>query len=260
MLKTFLNISPTVQSFIAGTLTFFITALGSALVFFIKNDKNNIMDGLLACAAGIMLSATFFSLLNPAIEYSSILSKYGWIFVLFGFIFGNVFLLFSSNMLNKYFTYNNVSLKRCIMLFVSITLHNIPEGLVIGVAFGSCFYNQSTIISAIILTVGIALQNFPEGASISLPLKRDGLSTKKSFVFGALSGLVEPICAVIGALLVLKIKVLLPFILSFAAGAMFFVIIIELIPESQKNKKAGLMALLNMIGFSIMMFLELLLE
>jgi ZIP family zinc transporter len=143
------------------------------------------------------------------------------------------------------------------MLFFSITLHNIPEGLVLGVAFASVYYNSTTLISAILLTVGIAIQNFPEGAAISLPLAREGLSPRKAFVFGVLSGIVEPIFSVIGALIVLKIKFILPLIMLFTSGAMIYVIIIELIPESQKNKKEGLMALLNMIGFAIMMFLDL---
>jgi len=135
-------------------------------------------------------------------------------------------------------------------------LHNIPEGLVLGVAFGSVSYKSMSLMSAILLTIGIAIQNFPEGSAISLPLARDGISTKKAFMFGVLSGIVEPIAAVIGAILVLKIKSLLPFIMSFTAGAMIYVIILELIPESLQNKKEGLMTLLNMIGFSIMMFLD----
>lgn len=147
------------------------------------------------------------------------------------------------------------------MLFTSITLHNIPEGLVVGVAFGAIAYgiDNATVFAAISLTIGIAIQNFPEGSAISLPLRREGLSRFKSFMFAMLSGIVEPIAAVIGALLVMKIQIILPFILSFAAGAMIFVISMELIPESQSNNKKDLMAFLTLLGFSIMMVLEIVL-
>ena len=143
-------------------------------------------------------------------------------------------------------------------MFFSITLHNIPEGLVVGVAFGSLAYSLegSTLASALTLALGIGLQNFPEGSAVSLPLRREGLSRKKAFFFGQLSGVVEPIAAIIGAILVLKIQVLLPFLLAFAAGAMIYVVVEELIPESQSNKKKDLMALFTLIGFSIMMILD----
>ena len=144
------------------------------------------------------------------------------------------------------------------MLIISITLHNIPEGLAVGVAFGSVIYglNGATISSAALLALGIGLQNFPEGTAVSVPLRREGMSRKKAFFFGQLSGIVEPISGVIGALLVLKVRYLLPYLLAFAAGAMIYVVIEELIPESQTNKKKDLMALFTLIGFSIMMILD----
>jgi len=144
------------------------------------------------------------------------------------------------------------------MLISSITLHNIPEGLAVGVAFGSIAYNLdgATLASACLLAIGIGLQNFPEGTAVSVPLRREGFSRKKSFLYGQLSGLVEPISGVIGALLVIKIRFLLPFLLAFAAGAMIYVVVEELIPESQSNKKKDLMALFTLIGFSIMMILD----
>ena len=150
------------------------------------------------------------------------------------------------------------SLKRCIMIILSITLHNIPEGMAVGVAFGSVIYNipGASILSAWIIALGIGIQNFPEGSAISLPLRREGLSRKKAFFFGQLSGLVEPIAGVIGALLVLKIRLLLPFLLAFAAGAMIYVVVQELIPESQTNKKKEVMAMFTLVGFSIMMILD----
>ena len=148
-------------------------------------------------------------------------------------------------------------IKRCILLFSSITLHNIPEGLAIGVAFGSLA--NSNLYGAIALTLGIAIQNFPEGAAISFPLRRDGFSRLNAFLFGAFSGIVEPFSAVVGAILVVKIRMILPFILSFAAGAMIFVTVFDLIPESQNNSLNDIMTMIFMIGFSIMMILEIIL-
>ena len=144
------------------------------------------------------------------------------------------------------------------MLFSSISLHNIPEGLSVGVAFGSLFYNmtEATLLSAIVFAIGIGLQNFPEGSAVSLPLRREGLSRGKAFMFGSLSGIVEPISAVIGALLVVRVRNILPFCLCFAAGAMIYVVVEELIPESQSNKCKDLMAFFTLIGFSIMMILD----
>ena len=245
--------------------TFIVTALGSSVVFFFKSVNKNIMDSMLAISAGIMLAASFFSLLNPAVEIAEELSLTTWLIILIGTLTGGLLLYFGDKILD-YFSRKNInkggfSLKRCAMLFTSITLHNIPEGLVVGVAFGAIAFgiSEATIFSAISLTIGIAIQNFPEGSAISIPLRREGLSRFKSFIFAMLSGIVEPIFAVIGALLVLKIQILLPFILSFAAGAMIFVITMELIPESQTNKKKDLMALLSLVGFSIMMVLEMVL-
>ena len=142
------------------------------------------------------------------------------------------------------------------MLTSSITLHNIPEGLVVGVAFGSLIYSQGTITSALLLALGIGLQNFPEGTAISVPLMRDGMSKFKAFLFGCLSGIVEPISGIIGALLVLKIKILLPFLLAFAAGAMIYVVVEEIVPESQTNERKDVMAMFTIIGFTIMMILD----
>ena len=144
------------------------------------------------------------------------------------------------------------------MLIFSITLHNIPEGMAVGVAFGSLAYNLegATLISSCLLALGIGLQNFPEGTAVSVPLRREGFSRKKAFIYGSLSGIVEPISGVIGALLVLKIRLLLPFLLAFAAGAMIYVVVEEIIPESQTNEKKDLMALFTLIGFSLMMVLD----
>jgi len=261
MFNYFLSLTPVMQAFIAGMFTFLVTTLGSAVVFFFKSVNKNIMNVMLSLSAGIMLSASFFSLLNPAIEIASELKLIVWLVVFIGIMVGGLLLLVGDKVL-EYFSKNrendSLNLRRCAMLFTSITLHNIPEGLVVGVAFGAIAYGieNASVFSAISLTIGIAIQNFPEGSAISIPLRREGLSRFKSFMFAMLSGLVEPISAIIGAILVMKIQILLPFILSFAAGAMIFVIVMELVPESQSGQKKDLMALLTLLGFSIMMILE----
>ena len=255
------NLNPIFQAFLAGIFTWFITALGSSIVFGFKTINKTIMDGLLGFSAGVMISASFWSLLSPAIEFAESLNMISWLVVCVGFFTGGLLLFlgdkFYSKLVNKH-NYN-CSLKRSLMLVFSIILHNIPEGLVIGFSFGAASLNLNgiTVLSAMTLALGIGLQNFPEGSAISLPLRREGFSRKKAFFFGQISGLVEPISAVIGALLDLKIQYLLPFLLSFAAGAMIYVVIEELIPESQSNEKKDIMALFSLIGFLIMMILDL---
>ena len=263
MYNFFISLNPINQALIGGIFTFLITTLGASIVFFFKSINRNIMDSMISISAGIMLSASFFSLLEPAISISDEMGQISWLIALVGLLFGGIVLSFCNRAFDHVYSNSTdkFSFKRCLLLMTSITLHNIPEGLVIGVGFGAITSSSANIgiISAITLTVGIAIQNFPEGAAISLPMRREGISRLLSFMFGALSGIVEPIFAVIGAILVLKVKVLLPFVLSFAAGAMIFVVILELIPESQANNKKDLMALLAMIGFGIMMILEILL-
>ena len=257
MINFLANINPIILSFIAGMITFSITALGASIVFFFKKIDKSLMDIMLSISAGIMISASFFSLLEPAIEMTN-----NWVIIFSGFIIGGITLFIGDKLLtllDKKGRKSISNLKRSIMLFSSITLHNIPEGLVIGVAYGSCLYNPDNLLSALILTIGIGIQNFPEGCAISLPMRRDGISRFKSFIVGALSAIVEPIFAVLGALLIVKIKVILPFVLSFTAGAMIFVSISELLPEVLLGKRKDLMVLFSMIGFSIMMILELVL-
>lgn len=261
MINFFIELNPIYQALIAGVFTFFITCLGSSIVFFFKSVNKNVMDIMLSLSAGIMMAASFFSLLEPAISISNDLNLCTWLVIFSGFILGGLLLYVGDKVLNilENKGRNSISsLKGAIMLFSSITLHNIPEGLVLGVSYGAISYNSS-LVSALTLTIAIAIQNFPEGCAISLPLRRENISRFKSFLFGSISALVEPIFAVIGALLVMKIQVFLPFILSFTAGAMIFVVTMELIPESQMNKRKDLMALALMIGFSIMMILELIL-
>lgn len=263
MFSFFLDLSPVIQALIATIFTWAVTMLGASIVFFFREVKKSIMDALLGFSAGVMIAASFWSLLSPAIDLSDSMNMISWLVVFLGFFSGGL-LLFLGDKLYDFIQRKNDKIKisekvkRSFMLVFSITLHNFPEGLVIGVAFGSLAYSieGSTLASALTLALGIGLQNFPEGSAVSLPLRRDGFSRKKAFFFGQLSGVVEPIAAVIGAILVLKIQSLLPFLLSFAAGAMIYVVVEELIPESQSNKKKDLMALFTLIGFSIMMILD----
>lgn len=267
MINNLKDLSPILLALFATIFTYSVTLLGASLVFFFKNVKKNIMDAMLAIAAGVMIAASFFSLLNPATEMAINLKMIPWLITFIGFISGGLLLFIGDKLFNHFDKKINKnkkeekerkSFKRCLMLIFSITLHNIPEGLAVGVAFGSTAYSLegATLTSAMLIALGIGIQNFPEGTAVSVPLRREGMSRKKAFFYGQLSGLVEPISGVLGALLVLKIRILLPFLLSFAAGAMIYVVVEELIPESQTNKKKDLMSLFTIIGFTIMMILD----
>jgi len=249
-----MNYNNVLLSLGAGTFTFLLTILGSSIVFFFKNVKQSILDNLLGLSAGIMLAASYFSLISPALSQASLLGMVNYVVVSLGILGGGLFLMFT----DKLFIKKNQTDKRLFMLVSSITLHNIPEGLSIGVAFGALTYGLtgSTMAGAISLTLGIGIQNFPEGSAVSLPLRREGYSRWKSFLVGALSGLVEPISAVIGALLVMKVQYILPFLLSFAAGAMLYVTILELIPVSLSNKNKSFIAFITLLGFIIMMIFD----
>ncbi len=254
MFNWFINLGSIYQALIATLFTFLLTVLGSSIIFFFKNVSKNVMDAMLGIAAGVMIAASFFSLLEPAINACEILNISSWGVTFIGFFTGGILLYTCDKIFDKYLNKKN---KRILMLISSITIHNIPEGMAVGIAFGSVFYNinNASLISAIMLAFGIGIQNFPEGSAVSIPLMRDGLSKIKSFLFGSMSAIVEPIFGVIGAILVLKMRFFLPFFLSFAAGAMIYVVVSELIPESKSNKKKDLMALITIIGFSIMMIL-----
>jgi ZIP family zinc transporter len=260
MIDFFINLNPIIQALIATLFTWFITLLGALLVFFFKNVNKNIMDGMLGFSAGIMIAASFFSLLSPAVIMAEKLNLIVWLITTLGFLFGGLLLFIGDKIFEHIYDKKNKegSLKRVIMLVLSITLHNIPEGLAVGVAFGSIFYglDGATLGSACILALGIGLQNFPEGTAVSVPLIREGFTPKKAFFWGQLSGIVEPISGLIGALLVLKVRLILPFLLSFAAGAMIYVVIEELIPEANEGKHSNLAAIGVTIGFVLMMVLD----
>jgi zinc transporter, ZIP family len=255
-----MNLNYPIQALIASLFTWGITSLGAAVVFLFKKVNKNTMDAMLGLSAGVMLAATFWSLLSPALEMAENLKLISWLIVSLGVLSGGLLLFCGDKIFDRITKKktNSHSIKRSLMLIFSITLHNIPEGMAIGVAFGSVFYNLegATLAAAVMLAIGIGIQNFPEGSAVSLPLRREGMSPKKAFFFGMLSGIVEPISAVVGAVLVIKVQVLLPILLSFAGGAMIYVVVQELIPESQTNKKKDLMALFTILGFLLMMIFD----
>ena len=255
MFNWFINLNYVEKALIATIFTYLVTLLGASIVFFFKSIKKSVMDGMLGFAAGVMTSASYFSLIAPAIETSTILGLNSWLITTIGFLSGGIILFIADKIFDHLLSKKN---KRILKLISSITIHNIPEGLAVGIAFGSIAYNieGATLLSALMLALGIGLQNFPEGSAVSIPLLREGMTRKKAFFYGQLSAIVEPIFGVIGAILVLKIRLLLPFFLSFAAGAMIYVVVSELIPESQTNEKKDLMALFTIIGFAVMMVLD----
>ncbi len=260
MIDFYINASVYVQVLIATLMTWAITTLGASLVFFFKKVNSTVLDAMMGLSAGVMIAASFFSLLSPAVEEAKNLQMNAALVLSIGFLVGSVILILSDNfftrILDKRDNINAKGLKRSIMLMLSITLHNIPEGLAIGVAFGSIASNSTTLMGAFMLAVGIGIQNFPEGSAISLPLRRENFSRMKSFIYGTLSGIVEPIAGIIGCILVIYVKNILPFFLAFAAGAMIYVAVSELIPESQNNKCKNLMSLFTLFGFTIMMLLD----
>lgn len=248
---------------LATLFTWGITALGASLVFFFRPIHKNAMDAMLGFAAGVMVAASFWSLLSPAAALSRELGKAPWIPLLLGFFGGGLLLFLGDKGFDRLLQNREVShsqgQKRSLLLMLSVTLHNIPEGMAVGVAFGSLPYDLAgaTPAAACLLALGIGLQNFPEGTAVSVPLLRDGCSKKHAFFMGQLSGMAEPVSGVIGALLALHVRLLLPYLLSFAAGAMIYVAVAELIPESQQSAKKSVMALFTIVGFSVMMVLDL---
>jgi len=262
MIDILLDMNPVVLSLIATLFTWGVTALGAAFVFFFKKVNRNVMDAMLGFAAGVMIAASFWSLLEPGISLADELGKNAWVTASLGFLSGGIVLYIGDKVCNrlmkKFKNSNKDGMKRSFLLISSITLHNIPEGLAVGVAFGSLCYGmtEAMLLSAMVFALGIGLQNFPEGSAVSLPLRREGYSRSKSFMYGQLSGIVDPISGVIGAILVSKVQNVLPFLLCFAAGAMIYVVVEELIPESQSNKCKDLMAFFTLIGFTVMMVLD----
>ena len=260
------DLNPVLQALMAGGFTWLITAFGAAAVFTTKKYSQKILDSMLGFAGGVMIAASFWSLLSPAIEMSQGNTIGPWFPASIGFFMGAVFLRLIDKVLpHLHIGYPRdeaegikTSWQRSTLLVLAITLHNIPEGLAIGVAFGAVAagFPSATLPSAIALTIGIGIQNFPEGFAVSVPLRREGMSRMKSFWYGQLSAVVEPIAAVIGAATVIIAKPILPFALAFAAGAMIFVVVEEVIPESQRNGNTDLATGGAILGFLVMMVLD----
>lgn len=260
--------NPIFAAFLGTMFTYAVTALGASLVFPFKNVSRKVFNGMLGFSAGVMIAASFWSLLAPGISLAEELGMISWVPAVIGFLSGGLFLL----LVDRYLPHMHIMTKheeglqsswhRSILLVLAITLHNIPEGLAVGVAFGYAAsgiagVNTSVAVGgAVALAIGIGLQNFPEGAAVSIPLRREGMSRRKAFAIGQFSGMVEPIAGVLGAVLALSLRNALPYALSFAAGAMIYVVIEELIPESQMMETTKIATIGAMIGFAVMMTLD----
>ena len=254
------SLSLPLQALLATVFTWLVTALGAALVIFTRRVRPTLMDAMLGFGAGVMLASAFWSLLDPCIEMAQGLGQLPWLVACAGFMSGGCILMVGDLLLSRLLPATAVtdSRRRCWMLVTSITLHNIPEGLAIGVAFGALTFGVTEVglMGAWMLALGIGLQNFPEGAAVSLPLRREGASRSRAFFLGQLSALVEPLAALVGVFLALRVRQVLPFMLSFAAGAMISVVVAELVPESQRNLRKNLMTLATLAGFAFMMILD----
>ena len=265
-MEQFLALSPIYQALIATLFTWAITALGAGTVFITRSVSNRSLNATLGFAAGVMIAAAYWSLLAPSVELSRAGTLPVWLPPLIGFLLGGAVLWAIDRLLpHLHLGFPSADIeglptswKRSTLLMLAVTLHNIPEGLAVGVAFGAAASQMHlvSVASAIALAVGIGIQNFPEGMAIALPLRREGMSMGNSFLFGQLSGMVEPIAGVVGAAAVIAITPILPYALSFAAGAMFYVVVEELIPECQREGNTNLPTVAAMLGFALMMVLE----
>ncbi|MGV2874795.1 ZIP family metal transporter [Macrococcus capreoli] len=266
MFEWFSQLSPVLQAGLAGLFTWAMTALGASVVFLFKSVNTKILNTMQGFAAGVMIAASFWSLLAPAIEFSEKAGNTAWIPAAIGFLAGGMFI----RMLDVIIPHIHptaqpshvhegpkTNLKKSTLLFLAITMHNIPEGLALGVGFGGVVSgNSQMLMAALGLAIGIGIQNIPEGSALSLPIHGDGKSKWRAFHYGHGSAIVEPIFAMVGAAAVLLITPILPYALAFAAGAMIFVVVEELIPESQSSDNTDLATLGLMIGFTIMMILD----
>jgi zinc transporter, ZIP family len=262
----FNNLSPTSQALVATCFTWFMTAVGAGMVFFFKTLNRQVLDAMLGFAAGVMIAASFWSLLAPAIEMAEASGVPAWLPATVGFLLGGAALWGTDKLLphlhpglsDDKAEGVHTSWRRSILLVLAITMHNIPEGLAVGVAFGSLAAGvpAASLAGAVALALGIGIQNLPEGAAVSIPLRREGLSRLKSFWYGQLSGMVEPIAGVLGALAVVLMEPILPYALAFAAGAMIYVVVEELIPEAQLQSISDVATIGAMLGFAAMMTLD----
>lgn len=269
MYTWFASQTPIIQSLLAGLFTWGVTALGAAVVFVTRSVNRRLLDAMMGFAAGVMIAASFWSLLAPSIEMAEAQGVMPWIPAVVGFLTGGVFLRIADAVIPHLHPGAQMgeaegittSWRRATLLVLAITLHNIPEGLAVGVTFGAAAIQLdvatgATLAAAVALAVGIGLQNFPEGIAVAMPLRGEGISSGKSFWYGQLSGVVEPVSAVVGAAAVLAIRPILPYALAFAAGAMIYVVVEELIPESQRHGNTDLATMGAMGGFAVMMLLD----
>ena len=267
IIRFFSEIDAVYAALLATTFTWLVTAMGASLVFFFKSMHRGVLDGMLGFTGGVMVAASFWSLLNPSIELSEkMYPGYMWMPAAVGFLGGALFLFF----LDKSLPHLHINFKesekegvktqlhKTTLLVLAITLHNIPEGLAVGVLFGASAHGieGATVAGAVALALGIGIQNFPEGFAVAMPLRRAGASRFKSFWYGQLSALVEPLAGVVGALAVIYMEPILPFALAFAAGAMIFVVVEEVIPETQRDKYTDIAVLGFIGGFLVMMILD----
>jgi len=271
--------NPIIQALYAGLFTWILTACGAGLVFFFKSSNRKLLDASLGFTGGVMIAASFWSLLSPAIEYVELQNELGlsstpgWLPPAIGFFAGALFLYFIDKLIPHLHLFAKVDeaegpktdLQKTVLLVLAIAIHNIPEGLAVGVAFGAVASPDLlgldgssifTIGSAVALGMGIGIQNFPEGFAVSMPLRRMGVSKLKSWQWGQLSAIVEPIFAVIGAAIVMTVLPILPYALAFAAGAMIFIVVEEVIPESQRGGNTDLATMGLIAGFIVMMCLD----
>lgn len=270
MSTSFADLNPILQAFLATSFTWFLTALGAASVFLTTNLNQKLLDAMLGFAAGVMIAASFWSLLVPALDLAEVQETItgvpSWAHVAVGFSLGGLFIMIIDKILPHLHLELPVGdsegpktgLPRSTLLILAITLHNIPEGLAVGVAFGAVSLGLpgAGMGAAISLAIGIALQNLPEGMAVAMPLRREGYSAPMSFWYGQLSAAVEPAAGVIGATFVYLAQPFLPYALSFAAGAMIFVVVEEVIPESHRRGNTDLATLCLLFGFVIMMILD----
>lgn len=269
MIEAFRALDPLVQATLAGCLTWAITALGAATVFARREFPTAVLDAMLGFAAGVMIAASFWSLLAPSIEMAEAQGMPAWLPASAGFLLGAAFLRAADASLPHLHPHLPMSRaegpktawERTTLLVLAITLHNIPEGLAVGVAFGAAAIGEdaatgATFSGAVALAIGIGLQNFPEGIAVAMPLRRENVSARRSFWYGQLSALVEPLAALFGAAAVLTVQPMLPYALAFAAGAMIYVVVEELIPEAQQRGRTDLATSSLVIGFIVMMILD----
>lgn len=266
IIKYFEGLNPILQALLATLFTWGMTALGASFVLFVKAVRRKLLEATLGFAAGVMIAASFWSLLAPSIVLSQEMQLIPWLPALVGFLMGGIFMRLADSLIPHLHLFAPVveaegikaTKRRVSLLVLAITIHNVPEGLAVGVAFGAVAagFGMASLSAAVALAIGIGLQNFPEGLAVSVPLRQEGMSRFRSFWYGQLSAIVEPVAAMVGAAAVLFMRPILPYALAFAAGAMIFIVVEEVVPESQRSGHVDIASLGSMVGFAVMMTLD----